>query len=80
MPVTIETVAGHPPQSLEDFEGEASFVLVGEVAYTVRGSGRVTGDSVRFHEKDIEHNGKDVRVWRVFREGDRYVAEQAATF
>jgi len=81
MPMKIHSVDGHEPQALHDFEGDAEFLLEGEPAYTVRGTGRVTGDSVRFHEKDVEHSGKDIRTWRVQRRGDGdYVAEQAAAF
>ncbi len=48
--------------------------------YLVSGAGRAHGDLVRFHEKDMEHNGKDIRVWHVRQEGADFLAEQAATF
>jgi hypothetical protein len=40
----------------------------------------VDGTTVRFHEKDVDNNGKDIRVWTVRPQGSRFVAEHAAQF
>jgi len=31
----------------------------------VAGQGHRDGDKVRFTEKDVDHGGKDVRVWEI---------------
>ena len=50
-------------------------------AYQVTGCGRLVDDEVRFHEKDVENSGKDVRVWRVVRHDDgTFLANHAASF
>jgi hypothetical protein len=40
----------------------------------------MAGDAVRFHEKDVENNGKDVRVWQIRKEQAAFLAEHAAAF
>jgi hypothetical protein len=72
-------VQGRPPASLLDFDGDVSFVVGEEMRYLVQGAGRVTGDEVRFHEKDV-HGGKDVRVWQVRQDESHFVAEPVSTF
>ena len=73
-------VNGRRPVALTDFEGDVAFVLDLGDGYLVSGAGRAHGDLVRFHEKDVEHNGKDIRVWHVRQDGADFLAEQAATF
>lgn len=73
-------VQGHPPTDLSDFEGDVAFVVGEDLRYLVRGSGRMAGDVVRFHEKDVQNNGKDVRVWQIRKEQAGFVAEHAAVF
>ena len=53
---------------LEDFLGSTRFMLDldGEV-YTVYGFGRQVEDGVRFHQKDIDGVGRDIRRWAVRR-------------
>ena len=80
MAVEVVEVQGHPPESLEDFDGESGFVLGDDAHHVIQGIGRITGDHVRFYEKDMANNAKDVRVWEVRREGETFVAEQTATF
>ena len=81
MSVRVLEVDGHQPNELQDFVGDVSFVVALDPPVLVRGAGRVDGQTVRFHEKDVDHSGKDIRVWGV-RAGDRsqFVAEHAAQF
>ncbi|MBA2769744.1 MAG: hypothetical protein H0U35_11580 [Sporichthyaceae bacterium] len=72
-------VQGHPPDHLSDFDGEVAFVLDDELRHLIQGSGRITGDVVRFHEKDVT-SGKDIRVWQVRRAGADFLAEQTPSF
>jgi hypothetical protein len=44
----------------------------------VIGSGAQTPDSVRFHQKDSDSGGRDVRVWTITLRGDLFLAEPAA--
>lgn len=73
-------VQGHPPTSLQDFDGDVEFVVGEDLRYLVQGSGRVNGDSVRFHEKDMANNGKDIRVWQVRAEDTDFVAEHLGVY
>lgn len=73
-------VRGHPPDSLADFEGEVSFVVDDEAHHLIAGSGRASGDRVRFHEKDMATNGKDIRLWAIRQEGEAFLAEQTPSF
>jgi hypothetical protein len=81
MSVRVLEVDGHEPTELQEFAGEVSFVIALDPPVLVRGTGRVDGPTVRFHEKDVDHSGKDIRVWAV-RPGDdgHFVAEHAAQF
>ncbi len=76
----ISEVEGRPPASLEDFHGDVSFLLGMEPPHLVEGCGRLDGSVVRFHEKDVQNNGKDIRVWEVRPDGNRFVAQQAAQY
>jgi hypothetical protein len=81
MSVRVLEVDGHPPNELQDFAGEVSFVVGLDPPVLVHGTGRVDGPTVRFHEKDVDHSGKDIRVWAVRPERDgHFVAEHAAQF
>jgi hypothetical protein len=77
-PVTL--AGARPPSSLDDFVGDVDFTIDREnEPYVVQGSGRISGDQVRFHEKDKQF-GKDVRVWHVAPSADGFDAEHAAFF
>ena len=76
----ILEVDGRAPAGLEDFQGDVSFLLELEPPHLVEGCGRMDGSVVRFHEKDVQNNGKDIRVWEVRLDGDRFVAQQAAQY
>ena len=80
MALRVLEVQGHPPDYLSDFDGDVAFVLDDELRHLIQGSGRITGDVVRFHEKDMTSSGKDIRVWEVRRDGADFLAEQTPSF
>jgi hypothetical protein len=57
MSVRVLEVDGHEPTELQDFAGQVSFVFALDPPVLVRGTGRVDGPTVRFHEKDVDHSG-----------------------
>lgn len=62
----VIAVHGRTPHALDDFLDEAVFTLQWEQQDRfVAGQGHRDGDRVRFTEKDVEHGGKDVRVWEI---------------
>jgi hypothetical protein len=75
-------VAGHSPDDADDFVGSAAFTLdMDGSAYRVQGVGCRVEERVRYHEKDVAHGGKDIRVWQVSRHDDgAFYAEHAAAF
>jgi len=75
-------VSGHAPDGADDFVGPAEFTLdMDGMAYQVQGTGCRVEDQVRYHEKDVAHGGKDIRVWQVSRHDDgAFYAEHAAAF
>ena len=80
MSLPVLAVEGRTPQTQQDFAGEVSFLLDLEPPHLVHGCGVVDGSTVRFYEKDVVNNGKDIRVWTVRLRGSRFVAEHAAQF
>ena len=81
MSMPVLELDGHTPEHLQDFAGDVSFVVDLDPPLLVHGTGRADGPAVRFHEKDLENNGKDIRVWQVIEEGrGRFVASLAAKY
>ncbi len=80
MSLPVLAVEGRTPQTQEDFAGEVSFLLDLDPPHLVQGCGVVDGSTVRFYEKDVDNNGKDIRVWTVCSRGTRFVAEHVAQF
>jgi hypothetical protein len=69
LPFRVVLVADHSPSSLAEFAEAEDFTMdMNGSPSLVRGAGRVTDADVRFHEKDLDHDGKDVRVWCVTRQ------------
>ncbi len=81
-PYAVVTVAGEEPAAIEQFVGETAFTIdKSGAASEIRGIGSRNESGVRFHEKDIVHDGKDVRVWQITGELDgRFVATATAAF
>jgi len=68
----ILDVAGQPLTDLDELLGaKAEFTIDHDGGYVVRGSSRKDEDTVKFYEKDSDGIGKDLRVWRLEREGPK---------
>ncbi|WP_164737222.1 hypothetical protein [Georgenia sp. SYP-B2076] len=80
VPDKVIEVQGRAPCDIEKFEGPTTFILEGKTGHhTVTGEGAPWPDAVRFHEKDAGGEGRDLRVWRVYRLTDMgLVAESLA--
>jgi hypothetical protein len=81
-PYRVLNADGEAPDTLEQFCGETTFTIVKEGARSlVSGCGTPNQDGVRFQEKDVEHDGKDVRVWQIARDGSgAFTATASAVF
>lgn len=80
-PYRVVSVDGSPPSGLEQFIGEASFAIEKDgVESQIRGQGSATTAGVRFHEKDTEHAGRDVRTWQIVEADDGLSATPIAAF
>ena len=81
-PYPVVDVAGKVPVSLDQFAGEADFGIERDgTVCRIKGIGADHDGRVRFHEKDVEHSGKDVRVWSVRRAADgRFLAETLSMY
>jgi hypothetical protein len=78
-PYDVIEVAGRHAEDLNDFTGNTEFVIEGRGEHhRVCGIGARHEDSVRFYEKDVAHEGKDVRVWQITFESDHFSAKHAA--
>ena len=76
VPYKVAEVGRHAPVDLDDFVEHCEFVLQGSTGqHLVAGEGTRHGDTVRFHEKAQNGDGKDVRVWTVSRSDDGFCAE-----
>lgn len=81
VPHRIRSVAGRDATLLVQFLGEGSFTVdSGGTEYQVRGCGSHLDGRVRFHEKDDDVTGRDVRVWHVTATDDGFLAEHVAAF
>jgi hypothetical protein len=80
-PYVVIAVAGEQPAALEQFLGETAFTIDKHGTESeVCGLGSRNESGVRFHEKDIVNDGKDVRVWQVTREDSEFIATATASF
>jgi hypothetical protein len=63
---TVSLVDGRRPMGLADCVGERLLTLVGNgLSHRVAGTGMEHTGRVRFHQKDLGPDGKDVRVWTI---------------
>ena len=70
-PYHVKACRGRVPTALADFEGETDFTLsTGAGTTVIRGVGTAHEGWIRFQEKDVAQNGKDVRVWHITLEAD----------
>ena len=63
---TVTLVDGRRPTGLADCMGERVLTMVGNgLSHRVAGTGMEHTGRVRFHQKDLGPDGKDVRVWTI---------------
>ena len=81
-PYRVIDVAGATPRSLSQFAGEARFGIErGGTVSWIKGFGTDTDGCVRFHEKDLDHSGKDVRVWLIrHNDAGQFTAETVSAY
>ena len=78
-PYSVTEVAGHAATGLDDFTGETEFHVEGQGQHhMVTGIGALGDNSVRFYEKDSDHEGRDVRIWTITRETIGFSAQHSA--
>ena len=79
---TITHVDGREPESLDDFSGDVHLTLVrnGQQLH-VTGAATRTADSVRFYQKDLALQDRDIRVWTITgRDNSSFLATPHAAF
>ena len=76
----VTEVDGRPPTGLADCIGERVLTLaMNGLSHRMFGTGVEHSASVRFHQKDLGPDGKDVRVWTISDPGDNsLLAEHCA--
>jgi hypothetical protein len=74
---TVTEVDGHPPTGLGGCLGDRVLTLVGNgLSHRVHGTGTNHAGNVRFHQKDLGPDGRDVRVWTITHLGDDVLLAQ----
>ena len=75
-------VDGHRPSGLDDFVAESTITVVrGSERHRVIGAGTPSDSGIRFHQKDLETGGKDIRVWVIKQDNDgTFSAEPIGAF
>ena len=78
----VMQVAGDRPSDLADFVGNTELLIeADEDQHQVIGVGAYSSEGVRFYEKDVEMDGKDVRTWIISPSSDgEFTAEHVAAF
>src|SRR6476661_3271533 len=63
---TITEIDGRQPESLDEFSGEVHLILVRNGQHLhVAGSVARTAESVRFYQKGLALQDRDIRVWTI---------------
>jgi hypothetical protein len=63
---TITHVDGRQPESLDDFTGDVHLTLARNDQHLhVTGAIARTADSLRFYQKDLALQDRDIRVWTI---------------
>jgi hypothetical protein len=77
---TVTEVDGRPPTGLASCVGERVLTLaMNGLSHRMFGTGVEHSGRVRFHQKDLGPDGKDVRVWTISDAGDNsLLAEHCA--
>ena len=77
---TVAQVDGRPPTGLGSCIGERVLTPVMKgVSHRVFGAGMEHSGRVRFHQKDLGPDGKDVRVWTISDPGDNTLLAEHCT-
>jgi hypothetical protein len=80
-PYPVLEVSGAEPSELAQFVGEAMFVIDRDgTPAKVCGHGSTSEPGVTFQEKDVAHDGKDVRTWQIRQAGTAFVAASMSRF
>jgi hypothetical protein len=77
----ISDVAGRSPSDIADFVVNTEmWVETDGNQHHIFGVGAYSSDGVRFYEKDLQNEGKDVRVWSISPspDGEGFTAEHIA--
>ena len=76
---TVTEVDGRRPEGLGSCVGERMLTLVGNgLTHRVFGTGMEHSGTIRFHQKDLGPDGKDVVVWTISDPGGSLLAEHCA--
>ena len=77
---TVTEVDGRPPTGLASCVGERVLILaMNGLSHRIFGTGVEHSAGVRFHQRDLGPDGKDVRVWTISDPGDNsLLAEDCA--
>ena len=77
---TVSEVNGRPATGLASCIGERMLTLVmNGLSHRVFGTGMEHSGRVRFHQKDLGPDGKDVRVWTISDPGDNSLLAEHCT-
>jgi hypothetical protein len=80
-PYPVLEVSGATPFELAQFVGEAVFVIDREGSRAqVCGQGCAREPGVEFREKDMTHDGRDVRTWQISQSGTAFIAATMPRF
>ena len=76
----ITAVADRSPADIADFAGNTDLLVETDAdKHHIFGVGTYSTDGVRFYEKDLQNEGKDVRTWSIRPAGDgSFTAEHIA--
>ncbi len=76
-PHTVIEIDGRPPTGLADCVGNRTLTLVRNgLAHRIHGTGTDHPGGVRFQQKVLGPDGKDVRVWTITHPGDDVLLAQ----
>lgn len=68
VPYAVTRSDGSPAATVAEFTGATAFLVHQAAQHSlICGTGvlDVAGTSVRFYQKDPQHDGRDVRIWRL---------------
>lgn len=81
VPYAVTRADGSPARTPAEFVGDTAFLVHQATQHSlICGTGvlDVAGDAVRFYQKDPDHEGRDVRIWRLVSEDSGVCARHDA--